>query len=308
MADELEQETREENDLGHEALLQLMHSLQSQQSVNHAGEVGSIDPIKKPEIEIKLNPSRDVVVSGEMWAIEGVLTNRGDTPIWLVDSHTTLTLAPELLGNGARVGSIGAFFPTIRSRPSHEVVRIDPGATYSVIWKIDPSRNMESSEIKGATSNAVNTLKSFAFVPPSEYRITACIHIWTTLPEFDDNGNVDNLGASFTQSLNRTVKLDPSPIILVFGSAIGGILCFLLQILSGLVPLNEGLSGSASQIVVGLLTAILLTSVVTTLLSRLSNSDFIINIKVKDLWGAIATGIIVQWLGYKALIDIISTG
>lgn len=288
---------------GHQALLQLLRSLNSEMPINRAGEVGPPAPLNRPEVEIELNTSRSVVVSGEKWAIEGVITNRGDLPVWIVDSHTTLTLSPELWGNSSRSGSIGAFFPTIRSRPTHEVVRIDPGASYSVIWKVDPLRSFD--ETSKSKNKIIQTIQSFAFVPPNEYRITACMHIWTTLPQFDNTGNVENLGSSFTKTNSRTVKLDSSPAILVLGAGIGGIVCFVLQLLIGVVPVGINTGETASQISIGLLTALLLTSVVTTLLSRLSNNNFIVNIQVKDLWGAIATGIVVQWAGYSTLINLI---
>lgn len=57
----------------------------------------------------------------------------------------------------------------------------------------------------------------------------------------------------------------------------------------------------------GLASAILLASIATVLLSRLSTADFLIVVKVKDFWGAIATGFVIQWFGYRYLVRLLPT-
>jgi hypothetical protein len=39
---------------------------------------------------------------------------------------------------------------------------------------------------------------------------------------------------------------------------------------------------------------------------RLATTDFLIVVKVKDFWGAIATGFAVQWFGYPLLEKMLS--
>lgn len=43
-----------------------------------------------------------------------------------------------MYGSSRRTRSWAAFFPTTRGGHGAEVVRIDPGASYAVIWELDP--------------------------------------------------------------------------------------------------------------------------------------------------------------------------
>jgi hypothetical protein len=45
----------------------------------------------------------------------------------------------------------------------------------------------------------------------------------------------------------------------------------------------------------------LLSAIVTILLSRLSDTQFLIKVSVADFWGAIVTGLVAQYLGSKWL-------
>jgi hypothetical protein len=76
--------------------------------------------------------------------------------------------------------------------------------------------------------------------------------------------------------------------------------------LLGLSSLSGGFLAFFKGITVGLSSAVILSGVVTVLVSRLASTDFLIVVKVKDFWGAIATGFAVQWFGFPLLERLLS--
>jgi len=99
--------------------------------------------------------------------------------------------------------------------------------------------------------------------------------------------------------------MDASPWVLIFGAAIGGVLCFVLQALFGLVEVTGSLGAMFKTLFVGLGSATLLSGVVTVLISRLAKADFVLVVRVNDIWGAMTAGFVIQWFGYKILLHLI---
>jgi hypothetical protein len=259
-----------------------------------------------PDVDISLHPSREIPIAGELWSVAAEIYNRWTSPVWIVDSTTSLLLAPEMWGQATQKGSIGAFFPTVHSRPTSEVVRIDPGAKYSVVWKLDPmSEKGKPGADSSIRSRIYNSIRNFAFFNPGTFRVSGVVHIWGKAPTFD-NGRVSNLGDSYCMSVSRQITMESSPWVLILGAAAGGILCFILQALFGNVVFGSTVLSGGRTLLLGLSSAIILSGVVTVLVSRLATTDFLVVVKVKDIWGSIATGFAIQWFGYDVLTQLLS--
>lgn len=95
--------------------------------------------------------------------------------------------------------------------------------------------------------------------------------------------------------------MDASPWVLIAGSAFGSILALILQFLNGQLRLGGPGTQAFRDGSVDLATALILTCVGTVLVSRLATTDFIIVVKIRDVWGAIATGFAIQSFGYPLL-------
>lgn len=272
--------------------------------INYEEEIGSDVAIEGPDVDITLHPSRSTPVAGELWSVFGEISNRSTVPIWIIDEMSALTLAPEMWGHASKRGSIGAFFPTIKQRSQAEVVRIDPGATYSVVWKLS-SIPTEDGVKPSLTAQIANSLKNFSFFNPGYFNIFATIHVWAERPTFTEQGRVMNIGKSVPLTVYKSIEMDSSPWVLITGAAIGGLLCFIVQALYGSIIMADGFLGSIKSFIIGFLSSILLPGVSTILLSRLATTDFIFVIKVKDIWGSLATGFIIQWFGYNFISKIL---
>jgi len=276
-------------------------------------EVGPAAALALPEVEVELVPSRQIPIAGELWSILGTIENRSTTPIWIVDARTVLTVAPEMWGQTSRRGSIGAFFPTVKPRSYDEIVRIDPQCEYAVVWKIDPYQRGER-QLPGyfeVLARIVSSIKDFAFFNPGRFTVSATVHIWPVPPIIQDDGTIGNWGESLPVSVMRELEMEASPWVLIVGAIIGGTLSFVLQLLaaysntSGQTELELGLG--LVGLVIGFLVAILLPAITTILLSRLATTDFLLVVRVKDIWGAVAAGFIIQWFGYGALLRLLES-
>ncbi len=265
-------------------------------------EIGQLTLLQRPDVDVGLTLSRERPIAGELWSVSGEIHNRSKTTAWIIDTKSVLTLAPEMWGQTSQRGSIPAFFPTIHSRQGDEVVRIDPGAKYVVIWKVNTLElKQDANSARQIFRRIGSALKDFTFFNPGRFVISSTVHVWSSPPLINSAGNVSNLGTSFPISVTKEVEMEASPWVLIFGAAVGGILCFLLQLLFGRIPTGSSGGEIAKTIILGLFTTTLLSGVATVLISRLAKADFLLVVKVNDLWGAITTGFVIQWFGYEAL-------
>jgi hypothetical protein len=185
----------------------------------------------------------------------------------------------------------------------NEVVRIDPGGKYTVVWKLNRLTGEDSDHAtKHALRRIQSALKDFSFFNPGKSKIFSTVLIWSVPPKTGADGDVMNVGDAFPLSVSLEIEMDASPWVLILGAAVGGSLCFALQALVGVIDVTSGGAVSSKTIIIGVSTATLLCGVVTVLISRLAKTDFLLSLKVNDLWGAITTGFVVQWFGYKVLL------
>lgn len=281
-----------------------------------AADIGPATPNKEPQIDIVLYPSREVPIAGELWSVSAEVHNRDQFPIWLIDNTSCLSLAPEMYGQAVSTGSIGAFLPTIQQTPFPQLIRIDPNSKYTLVWKLDPLSGDERASLMRSMSEAQKkpdatkrtllrrikfALRNYMFFIPGEFRVACTCHVWAVPPKIEGK-RVANMGESFPMTVSRDIEMEASPWVLIFGAAAGAALCFLLQIMLGKLVLEPGFWTACKAAFVGLGSATILAGVATVLLARLATTDFLVVIRIRDFWGAIATGFTIQWLGY-GLID-----
>lgn len=315
-----------------------------------------------PDLELTMKTSVEQLIAGEPWSIVATMSNHSEFPVWIVDTKTTLLVPSELSGR-SNTGSIGAFFPTIKSRSGDEIIRIEPNSSYAFRYSvIDDNKSKTEDEAEeekwgNIVKHITNVVRNFTFFSPGIYEIPSVVHVWVVPPEIEQ-GKVKNYGdtITITSSINKSVE--SSPWVLIMGASIGGVLCFVLgkfyqngadrrvpaQPRNSVVnnsniahlPLNpimdklekhpithflisksiammkryihvvvqlaiKGLNITAQFIFKGILPSILLTGVGTILLSRLSTTNFLIAVKITDVWGAVVVGFMLQWGGYTLL-------
>lgn len=253
--------------------------------------------MESSEVEIVLESTQIMPSAGGRFGVLGTITNRLEEPVWIVNAFTTLLPPPEIWGSG-RVSSMGAFFPSVPAVPTGEVVRIDGGGSYVVMWFVQPRR---SGDDPPGTRRV--PLVDFLQFRPGAYRFTALVHTWTRPPVLEA-GRVTNLGDSEIARGEARIEIGLPIIILLVGAVIGGLTAFAIRLV-GLLKTGRRphTMGWLTFLLVGGLGAVFVAAIGTVLISRLGQLDSFISLSINDLWGAMASGFLLEWLGLRPLLE-----
>lgn len=223
-------------------------------------------------VEIRLESSQDNPAAGARFAVQGTIINRQARPVWIVGERTTLLPPPEISGGGREL-SMPANLPSLQSEPTGEVVRIDPGTSYDVIWYLGPT---------GASDRRFEASFWDAFrFRPGEYRFTAQVHTWNMAPRLEA-GRVVNISDSQIARGETRIAIDLPIRILVLGAVLGGLAAFSIPLVGMFKAGQRPAVGWLAFIGVGGGGAILAAAIGTVLLSRLGQMDAFISLRIND--------------------------
>ena len=143
----------------------------------------------------------------------------------------------------------------------------------------------------------VFTELNFIFFNPGDYKITVTANYWHhPVPPFDDYRIAVQ---------TKTVRVAAPQSVILFGASLGGLIAYFIlpQGRRRLTQSSESKNWVWNSLkeIGGILGAMLLSAIVTILLSRVSESQFLIRVSITDFWGAIAIGFISNYLGYEIL-------
>ena len=158
-------------------------------------------------------------------------------------------------------------------------IALRPGSTISAFWSLHDATE-DKTIFRKAGKWIENLLRGLSFVP-GKYTLTVVGGYWDRL-ESAQNYTPD----WHTESIDMQETISASQTTIFFGAALGGVFAFLL-----VWKANPSLYSKMH-----VLSAVLLSIIVTILLARLADSQFIIRVTVNDLWGAMAVGFLVRHL------------
>lgn len=243
-------------------------------------------PITRNTLKITLIPSREQAVAGSYFGITARVENVSDKAVYFTPRSFTMTAPPELDPEGPRAWP--AFFADVQlsdidrnkdaeaywKRYDDTVMVLTPGSNVSAFWS-GRFREKETSPIG-------QSFRNLSFVP-GRYTLTVVASYWDT-----PDGPTNKAAQWHTQTVEMQEVVSAPQSVILFGAGLGGVFAFLL-----VWRFNESLySGWGRGNIIGVLSAISLSIIVTILLARLSDSQFIIRVTVSDLWGAMAVGFI----------------
>jgi hypothetical protein len=279
-----------------------------------AGTTTSAKPVTNwGRLDITIAISRTQVTTGSDIGVVGILSNKGDSIVYVSESSVVLALPPEL-EDPAYPPTLEAWFPTEHSsitdnapKSSPVVIALQPGMSYPVYFQFGKRRHQK-------TPYLIDWVKAqfdaFGFTP-GKYQISVIAKSWI------DNASVPPHGRRYTtQSQSALVDVAAPQYVVMTGAAIGGLLAYVLfpsrrrreeQKTSGVDP--EGHWVQRTWIVTmrlrkalwSAVLAMLWSAIVTILLARLSETQFVVRVTIQDFWGAIALGFIAQYAGAKWL-------
>jgi len=267
-------------------------------------------------IDITIETSRSQPTAGDGLGVTAEIRNVSDSVIHLESKEIDLVIPPELEGPGKAMSRWYAEFPTETYPTTGDIwaagVDLKPGDSYKVYWTQGIKYTAGDQEwYIGKIYNVIVSEMNFIFFPPGDYKIAiVCKYRPINSSELDPK-----TAAYRTTSQAAIIHVAAPQFVILFGAALGGLLAYFLlpQGRKKLVQTSSEEESLVGRIVTriikevaGIAGAVLLSTMITILLSRISETQFLIKVTITDVWGAIAIGFIANYLGAKALDKILT--
>lgn len=245
------------------------------------------------QIKLTIKASRTQAASDTSFAISAEIENTTTHPIFITPTFLTLTIPPEV-DPAPNVGSVSewyAFLPGTGENAENgwqTVVAVQPGSRMLAVFSL--TRNPSWPQ----------RLKAAVRLVPGDYTMHVVCAYWKTLE--DAQKHVPDYS---TQIAETTLTVIAPPSAILTGAALGGIMAFIL--LPALwLPVDKKFEEHRWPwkifiVLRGLAASSLLSVIVTILLSRVSESQFLVRVSIQDFWGAVAIGFIVGASGTSVL-------
>lgn len=263
----------------------------AQGSAQHKG--GPTLSARESQIKLTIKSSRAQLASDTAFEVSVQIENTSSNPIYITSNYLTLTLPPEVDPLPPKQNDWSQWRPVLGTG-----VLEDPNV-FTKVAPVQPGARMLVT-IPLTQQSFWNRLKAGIRLVPADYTMHVVCAYWANLE--DAEKRAPNYS---TQVAELTVPfVAPLPTILG-GAALGGFLAFLL--LPNLwLPVQrkfrEHERFEKTFIVFrGFALSALLSVVVAILLSRVSDSQFLVKVSVQDFWGSVAIGFIAAASGTGVL-------
>lgn len=250
-------------------------------------DVGHEATDQRENIHLTLKASRAQTASDTSFAVSAEIENTTNKAIFINSNLFSLAIPPEV-DPAPDVGGISewyAFFPGIGQ---NNVVALQPGSRTVAIFSLPKNPKF------------LQRFRAALRLVPGEYTVHAVCAYWTDIE--DARARRPNYMIQHAQS---TMEIVAPPLAILTGAGLGGLIAFLLLPTLWL-PATKTLAGHgwverAFIICRGLVASSLLSVIVAILLSRVSDSQFLVKVSIQDFWGAVAIGFIVGASGTSIL-------
>jgi hypothetical protein len=288
--------------------------------------------IEESSLRLTARSSRTQDLLGLRFAIYADLENTSRIPLFLNPRYLTLTSPPELTYHDQALVRY-AYCPgpppdEYLKNPVEKLVRLDPGGKITCFWVVSRSQLGAPGASISRWSTWFQHLWFDLTFPPGQYTFIIVANYWVdpsqiplvsrslVTPErpkpnqppaeiFEPDptdpkryvltiGEIRRIstGEHKTESYNVAVNVAAAEWVVLLGAMLGGAFAFALVPSSRLYP---------NSMLKGIFSAILLSMIVTILLSRLSETQFLIRVAVNDLWGAVTVGFVAGATGRSVL-------
>jgi hypothetical protein len=170
------------------------------------------------------------------------------------------------------------------------LVELKPGCTTTASWN-----GFTRSQQKGFIYDAISQF----FVPPGIYPVTITVATWDTQSAAAQQ-SIER--ESYSEVVNVTIVAAQSTVII--GSIIGGLFAYLLlpetRFFADKIANANG-KALAALWAGSVLSSVALSIIVTIMLSRLADSQFVVKVSVNDFLGAMSIGFVVSATGKAVL-------
>lgn len=280
-------------------------------------------------IQINIEGTRPELTVGIGLGISAEITNLSKrNAIYLTEMDLTLTPAPELISATGELVNWWAYFPDMDRKNYYKadwteegryyaVAELKPGETITAFWwtaattAAGPKRKPHSAvgqAIGELWATVLSELKFILFAP-GDYKVTVSTTYWVH-PEQPGSQNYHHAVQS------KMLHASAPQTVILFGAAVGGIFAYFIHPQARRRLIDSAPSRGRTFLYVatrrflqeigGAFAALLLITIVTILLSRISETQFVIRVTVSDLWGAITIGFVANYAGSTILSKILA--
>lgn len=273
---------------------------------------------KSSDVEIKIESTLPRLTAGGGVGVTAEIRNRSDKVIWLDERYVVISLPPEISPD-REIEHWITYFPT-EHPPECKVtspvsIAIAPGESYKLFCFIKtsnpPNGTSKNSPWRNLVSSVLNKMRLIFFVP-GDYSIDFTGKYWIDPKKWQTDPNKPQTDPYHTMIASRRLTVDAPQFVILFGAMIGGLISYFLlpqarRRLVGFQTTNEVPSKfkRVFREVAGFGGAALLSAIVAILLSRISETQFLIRVTVSDFWGAVAIGFVANYAGAEVLNKII---
>jgi hypothetical protein len=276
-------------------------------------------------LSISLTPSRSQLTAGGTIGITGLLTNTSkDSTVYFTQGSVFLTQAPELEGPMTGIRRWTAFLPGESQgqwkgdtweqiSDDSIVVALKPGQSTVVGWtpvryySVATDSAMTVGRFLRQTIEQILNESRFLFFSPGDYQMTVGAKYWLN-PRRDARNY-------HTAHQSIVVHIGAPQFVILLGAMIGGFVAYLIFPSRRTAEVKTE-SSTTSWVKISRATraifavqkrvgtafgAMLWSAIATILLSRLSDTQFLVKVTVADFWGAIAIGLVAQYVGSRWL-------
>jgi len=270
-----------------------------------------------------MEASRTQSVAGEGIGVAAEVVNDSPAPITIRESSVTLTVPPEMTGAFSETRTWYAYFPTEHvptdQATQYKELTLQPKSSYEVFWTPSEGRYQPPTATDSLLSLAGraihNVLEEFTsslgyvFFTPGDYKITAQVKYWDLQSPANSTYR--------TAQKSTTIHLAAPQSVIMIGAILGGLIAYAILPQSRRQRLTitrteyrtqiNALVGRVFQQAYGILGACLLSVIVTILLARISETQFLVKVTINDVWGAITIGFVANYFGTRILDRLLPT-
>lgn len=264
-------------------------------------------------VQIIIETSRSQPTAGDGLGVSAEIKNVSDSTIHIEGKEISLVLPPELEGPGRASTGMFALLPTEPPGPKEDPwkvgIELAPGDSYKVFWTqgIKYEADLDQQWYIRKIYNVIVSEMNFIFFPPGDYKVAV---VCKYSPVVNSSP-----APSRTTVQTATIHVAAPQFVILFGAALGGLLAYfilpqarkkLMQPIATEQTRTARIVSRTVRELAGIVGAVLLSTMITILLSRISETQFLIKVTITDLWGAIAIGFVANYVGAKALNKVLS--
>ncbi len=251
------------------------------------------------DVEVHIEPYQPFTV-GQSLEVNGSIHNHSkDSYVYLAPSNALLFLPPTLVAAGGWIREMEADFPgrQVRDTVDPQIVVLEPNSTVRVVWR---ARRDTSELAQAGMGEMLGRLFDLALLESREYMVEGDIWVATDLWAARHPNSLhgwQQVGEA--SSYPGAILVQWRFLFLLPAIWAGGVLVLAAQLIFGSMQVAPRARQAGKKLGIRFAGAVVLTTLVAVLSLVFGEAPLLPNINMNGLMEAFATGMLIQFLGYR---------